>query len=437
MKKGLKIFITYAHKNSDAKDKLITYLAVLKQKGLIDVWHDNEILPGDKWRDEIFNNLADSDILLYLTCRYSLASENCNKELIAALSPNIKVIPIILEHCDWKNHQLSDFQALPDKGKPIYDFNEWNPESKGWLNVVEGIRKVANEMLSQAQPAIAVTPEEINILANWMRQKGNFMMMLKHFDEAIAAYSRAIELKPKNAGYYNDRGVAYGEKGDPELAINDFNTSIQYNPDNAETYYNRGVAYDMKNDVEHAFKNYTKTIQLNPKYANAYVNRGNAYNNKGRLTLAINDLKKAIRLNPNDAKAYTNLGKSYGKKGEYDRAINNFKKAIRRDPNLAEAYNNLGLSYLIKGNFKLAIKNFDKATQLNPEYANAYRNRCIVWLNLHKWDKLRYDLIKAQSVIDDIIIEFFSQYDSIVDFEQKHGVKIPLDIAKMLTPPQA
>ena len=115
----------------------------MKQNGLINVWHDNEILPGDKWRDAIFNNLADSNILLYLTCPYSLASENCNMELTAALSPNIRVISIILEHCDWKNHQLSEFQALPDKGKPIYDINEWNPESKEWMSVVEGLRKVA------------------------------------------------------------------------------------------------------------------------------------------------------------------------------------------------------------------------------------------------------------------------------------------------------
>ena len=80
MSKGLKVFITYAHKNTGAKDTLITYLAVMKQNGVIKVWHDNEILPGDKWRDAIFSNLADSDILLYLTSAYSLASENCNKE---------------------------------------------------------------------------------------------------------------------------------------------------------------------------------------------------------------------------------------------------------------------------------------------------------------------------------------------------------------------
>ena len=146
MKKPLKVFITYAHKDTRAKDELITYLAVLKREDLIDIWHDNEILPGDKWHDAIFNNLADSDILLYLTSAYSLASENCNKELAAALNADtkIRVIPIILDHCDWKNHQLSDFQALPDKGKPITDSSVWKCESEGWQSVVDGIRRVIN-----------------------------------------------------------------------------------------------------------------------------------------------------------------------------------------------------------------------------------------------------------------------------------------------------
>ena len=106
MSNPLKIFVTYAHKNTKEKEELITHLAVMKQEGLISIWHDNEILPGDKWRDAIFDNLADSDLLLYLVSAYSLASGNCNKELAAALNVEIKVIPIILENCDWLNHQL-------------------------------------------------------------------------------------------------------------------------------------------------------------------------------------------------------------------------------------------------------------------------------------------------------------------------------------------
>ena len=207
MSKPLKVFITYAHKNTEAKDKLITYLAVLKQNGLIDVWHDNEILPGDKWRDAIFNNLADSDILLYLTCPYSLASENCNKELTAQLNPNIRVIPIILEYCDWQNHQLSEFQALPDKGKPI---NEWQPESKGWQSVVDGIRKTVTDMQSQADPDSGISKEELQSEAVF--QQGNVLMMLRQIDVAIEIYTYAIDLNSRNTGAYNNRGIAYAKK---------------------------------------------------------------------------------------------------------------------------------------------------------------------------------------------------------------------------------
>ena len=82
---SIRLFITYSHKDVKARDQLITYLAGMKREGLIDIWHDNEILPGDTWRDSIFSNLAESDILLYLVSVNSLASENCNRELAEAL----------------------------------------------------------------------------------------------------------------------------------------------------------------------------------------------------------------------------------------------------------------------------------------------------------------------------------------------------------------
>ena len=77
MIKPLKGFITYSHKDKKAKNKLLTCLEPMKLEGLIDPWHDNEIIPGDKWREEIFStNLPDSDIWLYLVSSESLASES-------------------------------------------------------------------------------------------------------------------------------------------------------------------------------------------------------------------------------------------------------------------------------------------------------------------------------------------------------------------------
>ena len=42
-------------------------------------------------------------------------------------------------------------QGFPDNFKPI---NEWTPESKGWKNVVAGIRKTITDLQSQAMNRI-------------------------------------------------------------------------------------------------------------------------------------------------------------------------------------------------------------------------------------------------------------------------------------------
>lgn len=197
MTKPLKIFITYSHEDTAAKEKLITYLAVMKRQGLIDIWHDGELTGGDKWREVIFANLADSDILFYLVSGSSLDSEICKTELIRSLSGNTRVIPIILEDCDWPNHQLSDFQVLPDKGKPI---SQWYPESRGWQSVLDGIRRVVDAMQVYTDPPSGILQE--NIQAEQMFQRGHTLMILGRIDEAIEAYSDTLKLNPHHVGAY-------------------------------------------------------------------------------------------------------------------------------------------------------------------------------------------------------------------------------------------
>ena len=393
MSTPLKVFIIYSHKDVAAKDKLLTCLNVLRSEGLIDVWHENEILAGDKWRDVISSTLTKSDLLLYLVSAASLASENSNKKLAEALKANIRVVPIILEHCDWLSHQLSNFVALPDNGMPI---TEWFPESSGWQSVVEGLRKSISRM--QLQMDWSSGASEKKLRAELTFQQGNVLMMLSQIDRSIEVYTRAIDLCPNYGEFYNNRGVAYDIQGNFDLAIKDYTKAIQLKPHDASAYNNRGIAYGGKGDYERAIEEYDKAIEFKPNFAEAHYNRGIDHQNKGNFDLAIKDYTKAIQLRPD----------------------------------YASAYNNRGVVYIDKGDFDRAIEEYNKAIELKPDLAEAYYNRGEVRLRSREWEKAKADLITAKKMGVDIVAAFRNDYRNTAAFERIYGFELPEGIAALV-----
>lgn len=230
-------------------------------------------------------------------------------------------------------------------------------------------------------------------------------------NDAINAYSRAIELNPKYGAAYFNRGCAYYALGNYGQAIKDYEKAIEFNPNDAKVYYNRGNAYDELGNRNQAIRDYDKAIELNPRYTWAYNNRGNAYSKFGNYSQAIKDYNKAIEVNPNDAAAYVNRGGTYYDLGKYNQAIEDFDKAIELNPKVAAAYWKRGKAYEKLGKHEQAtedynramdetepnkaIEIFSKSIELNPKVAGIYWKRGNAYYKLAKYDQAIKDYDKV------------------------------------------
>jgi len=99
----------------------------------------------------------------------------------------------------------------------------------------------------------------------------------REYDEAILAYSEAIELIPDSPRAYASRGDIYVHKREYKKAIADFDKAVALKPDYVYPYSRRGYAYYMTSDYDRAIWDYTKCLVLDPDYRWAYTGRGKVY----------------------------------------------------------------------------------------------------------------------------------------------------------------
>ncbi len=128
---------------------------------------------------------------------------------------------------------------------------------------------------------------------SWL-EKGKTLARTVKKEEAIKAYSKAIDLNPKLFKAYQRRGNLYLIMKSYDEAIADFTKAIELDPRDSNLYYMRGIAYFEKSNYDMAIADFTKAVEIRPKYADAYFERGCVYERKGQYEKAIADYKMAI-----------------------------------------------------------------------------------------------------------------------------------------------
>ena len=185
------LFFSYSHRDEGLRNELEVHLSMLKRQGLIRTWHDRRIVAGKEVHSSISAELENANVILLLVSAHFLASDYCyDKEMARALEKDqegsARVIPVILNPCDWHSAPFGNLRATPLDGKPV----------SMYANTDEALTQVAKDIRTAVEE-IGLPPQEENygqniahksIVENIYPRSSNLRVKKKFSDQEVDEY---------------------------------------------------------------------------------------------------------------------------------------------------------------------------------------------------------------------------------------------------------
>ena len=177
--------------------------------------------------------------------------------------------------------------------------------------------------------------------------------------------------KSKMAEGYSQKGLAYLQDRNYELAAVEFNRSIQTDSSNKVSFYYLGVISDMQGRPEEAIKYYKEAISLDGDFSEAYNALGAVYSKQQKWGDALKNCKKALenKLYTTPHVPYLNMGRVYMAQKDYAKAVEAYRDA-KRYVSLDIISYELGQVLFEAGRTKEAIAEFQEGVDLAPQNAS-------------------------------------------------------------------
>lgn len=121
----------------------------------------------------------------------------------------------------------------------------------------------AKTSLDELEPLEAILPKSD---ATTHCNRGDSFLNDERYDEALAEFQKAIDIKPDYARAYFGRGHVYRRTKRYANAITEFHQAIQFKPNYKEAHYGLGVAYFEWKDNNQAMAAANAALQIDPSY---------------------------------------------------------------------------------------------------------------------------------------------------------------------------
>jgi hypothetical protein len=213
----LPVFLSYAAVANDEvrRDRIEVHLEPMVRQGLISAWHRGRIGAGEEQDPETAAHFDAARIILLLVSADYLASDPYCREMEPALARHkagtVRVIPILLSHCDWQTTPLRNLSPLPAGEKPI---SMWADPEEAWAAVVRGIRAAIDKLRaappSEAQPSSGGSTGRELPPNNLPPRREHFVgreTELRELDRVFAKAPHASIVPGRRASFYGLGGV--------------------------------------------------------------------------------------------------------------------------------------------------------------------------------------------------------------------------------------
>jgi Tfp pilus assembly protein PilF len=150
-------------------------------------------------------------------------------------------------------------------------------------------------------------------------------------------YIHMLQFAPRAAILYNNLGNALLGQGRTDEAIANFSRALELKSENLEAHHNLANALARKGRVDEAIQHYYQALKLNPNHVETLTNLAAALANKGQIDEAITHFRHAAQLRPDNAKVHYNLALALSLQGKPDQAIDEYREVLRIDPGHEQA----------------------------------------------------------------------------------------------------
>lgn len=150
-----KIFLAYSFYDDVEKSKLDRQLAVLKRRGMIDVFSETGVEAGSDINETTLEHLNTAQIVLLFVTEnlFYDASKLIDAAVKRYEREAIMLIPIYVKKCVIEDEKFAQLEPLPRKhlhNGQIWRFvNEWNNQDMAYYEIAKGLRDLITSLKQQ------------------------------------------------------------------------------------------------------------------------------------------------------------------------------------------------------------------------------------------------------------------------------------------------